>query len=51
MNNKIEDEIEEIFKEIDKAINYNLIKALCKNFIEKYEFIKRNHLKGVNKNE
>lgn len=45
MDNIIKEKIQEIFKRIDNLINSYLTKALCKNFIESYEMLKRSYLK------
>lgn len=39
------EEIEEIFNKIDNLIDSYITKALCKNFIESYEYLKRSYLK------
>jgi len=42
-----QEEIIQIFNEIDKAINFGLSKKLCTSFIERYEAIKKRYLGSV----
>ena len=39
----MKEEIKEIFDRIDRAIDSSLTKAICKSFIEEYEWIKRSY--------